>query len=125
MYRVSSLKSIPLRSDSPLARPAIRRARLVMLLEPGTGTTASIGPLIFSTRIESDNKLPVFKEEISVDCYLTTIAKIANHVPVHSGQIFAAGFRVAGADCHVDGATDLFIEEDVASESIDIEVGTN
>ena len=44
----SSLNKVPLRVDTPLPRVARRRARLVMLLEPGTVTVigSDFGPLI-------------------------------------------------------------------------------
>jgi len=44
MTWVSSLARAPRRKLSPSARAAVSRARLVMLLEPGTAIVASRGP---------------------------------------------------------------------------------
>src|SRR3989337_366322 len=38
------------------------------------------------------------------------------------GLVVRTGFRVARAECHVERPTDLFIEQDVACEPVDVEV---
>ena len=58
IYLVSSLKSMPSNVDSPEARPAINNARLVMLFEPGTRTSASIGRDTGTIRATQTTNLP-------------------------------------------------------------------
>src|SRR4051794_32276853 len=125
MYRVSSLKSTPVRSDTPSAKAAIRRARLVMLFDPGIWTNASIGRSRRAMRIESDNELAVLEEQIAVDGKFAAIAQIANHVPMNGRFVLAACFGIASADRHMDGAADLLVEKDIAGEAVDIEVSAN
>ena len=48
--RVSSPRGTPVSSLSPSARAAQISARLAMLFEPGTSTTASSGPVAVPTR---------------------------------------------------------------------------
>src|SRR5687768_3515213 len=104
---------MPRSVDWPDARPAIRSARLVMLFDPGTDTTASIGRTTGAIRIASDNDLAVLHQKLAIDGDLATLTQIANHVPVHGGFVRAARRRITGADRHVDGAADLLVEEDV------------
>src|SRR5688500_5580842 len=108
--------------DSPAASPAINNARFVMLFDPGTRTSASIGRVTGSIRTESDDKLAILEQQFAVGPELAAISKVANHVPMHGGLICAARFRITGADCHVHGAADLLVEEDVLGEALDVVV---
>src|SRR4051812_13650308 len=56
------------------------------------------------------------------DDFAAGVAQIADHVPVQSGVVGAAGFGISRSECRVAGAADLLIEERVFRVLLDAEV---
>jgi hypothetical protein len=69
--------------------------------------------------------LAVFLEELAVHVERAVLAQVLDHVPVQGGFVDAAGFRVGLAEGEVDGAADLFVEQDVFDEALDVVVGAD
>ena len=71
------------------------------------------------------HKLPVLVEQLAVHEDFGVGAQVADEVPVDTALVFGTRFGVARAERHVEGAADLFIEQDLAGEFVDLEVGAD
>ena len=71
--------------------------------------------------LELDREVPVAVDYFAIQLDLGILAHVADHVPVDHALIDAAGLRIAGAHGHVEAAADLFIEEDIAGEAVDLD----
>src|SRR5262249_3046471 len=71
----------------------------------------------------SNHVLPVNQERLAVDLDPAALPEVADQVPVDGRFVGIASFGVTGAHGHVDGAADLFVEQDVAGEASHVEIG--
>src|SRR4029453_10914268 len=71
-----------------------------------------------------DEKLAVLEEHAAVGAD-SSFLHARDHVPMHCALVLSAGVGVARADCQVDRAADLLVEQDVARELRDAVVGAN
>src|SRR5258707_736457 len=71
---------------------------------------------------ELDGEFAVFVEQFAINMDGAVVAHVADHVPMDSAAVFAAGFGVAHANGHVNCAADFFIEENVARKFVDAEI---
>src|SRR6478735_1580200 len=69
------------------------------------------------------HKLPIHQKRLPIYRHRSTLANVADHVPVDGGLVGAAGVGVAGAEGHVDGAPDFLVKQDLLGELGDAEVG--
>ena len=67
----------------------------------------------------SHDKLPTLVEQLTVHECLPTFAHVADEVPMHGAGILTPDLGETAADRHVDAATDLLIEQDIAGEALD------
>lgn len=72
-----------------------------------------------------DHELAVFVEQLAIDMDFAVVPHVTDHVPMHGAVVFAARLRVALANRHVNRAADFFVEQDVARELLDAEVGAD
>src|SRR5579864_914100 len=72
-----------------------------------------------------DEELTVRKESFTIHQNLSISTSIANHIPMHRRFVYRAGLRIRLSGCHVNSATDLFIEQDISGEAIDKAIGAD
>src|SRR5579859_5585328 len=72
----------------------------------------------------SDLEDTALVEQLSVRANFS-LAHVADHVPVQTGMVVAAGLGVAGAQRHVKRAAQLLVKEDGLGKALDAKVSAN
>jgi hypothetical protein len=83
---------------------------------------AGDGPAL---RFLFEHEPAVFVEQLTVHKNFGVGAHITDEVPVDGALVFLARFGISRAKCHVERTTDLFIEQDLSRELVDIKVGAD
>src|SRR5688572_2511334 len=73
-------------------------------------------------RHKLNRELSVFKDRLPVDDDRALGAQILDDIPVNRGPVRAAALRVGTAQCDVDRAADLLVEQNVFREPVDVRV---
>ena len=83
-------------------------------------------PTFFILSFQSlKSEVAVFVVKFAVYADFGVFAHVADHIPVDGACVFAACFGVACAQCHVEGAADFLVEENLTGEFVDLEVGAD